>query len=148
MVIIYGGIQPRGLVLSVHKITVDTSRNRTVVRKGQTTPRPTRAPTPPPIRGTVPPRSKWDDHELPFSKLDNLEEEEDPTDLNVIDRVIEAWAKKTFKFGRAGPTTTVASTKMSPEKRQIMQSQLLSTLEKLMSMENGSKTLNSSRLIA
>ena len=32
MVIIYGGIQPSGLVLSVHKITVDTSKtNRPVV---------------------------------------------------------------------------------------------------------------------
>ena len=45
MVIIYGGIQPDGLVLSIHTVTIDTSkRNRSTVLPGVTTLRPTFPP--------------------------------------------------------------------------------------------------------
>ena len=45
MVIIYGGIQPDGLVLSIHTVTIDPSkRNRSTVLPGVTTLRPTFPP--------------------------------------------------------------------------------------------------------
>jgi hypothetical protein len=59
MIIIYGGIQPDGLVLSVHKITVDTSKNHTRRVVFSSTARPTWPPSPPPIRGPMRPISKW-----------------------------------------------------------------------------------------
>ena len=110
MVIIYGGIQPDGLVLSIHTVTIDTSkRNRSTVLPGVTTLRPTFPPSPPPIRGTVPPISKW----APYDRYN-------PRQFYVTSRPsqgvsdIRDWAKRMFNFSvNEDPITSTTSKPIS-----------------------------------
>ena len=97
MVIIYGGIQPDGLVLSIHTVTIDTSkRNRSTVLPGLITPRPTFPPTPPPIRGTVPPLSKWAPYDQANPRRSSLSPPLDsPTQS---DARLRDWANRMFQF--------------------------------------------------
>ena len=102
MVIIYGGIQPSGLVLSVHKITVDTSKtNRPVVDPLLTTQPPTTYSTPKPIRGTVKPISKWGPYDRYRPRIDiNRKSINVASRHNEVDKTVENWAKKVFNFGK------------------------------------------------
>lgn len=160
MVIIYGGIQPQGLVLSVHKITVDTSRNKTQVHLNITTPRPTWPPLPPVIRGTVPPLSKWNVHkkELPTKTPDIVKSKSDnnlpDADLLKVDEIIRKWAKETFQFepnsnvdiekllnqdSNKPSKTEIAKTNIQ-ESNEDLQSMLLNTLDKLAAQYKDDKT--------
>ena len=98
MVIIYGGIQPDGLVLSIHTVTIDTSkRNRSTVLPGLTTPRPTFPPSPPPIRGTVPPLSKWAPYERANPRKSSLPPP--PIELSTqSDAKLRDWARMFGQF--------------------------------------------------
>ena len=100
-IIIYGGIQPDGLVLAVHKITVDTSKtHRPVVDPNLSTPPPTTYSTPRPIRGTVPPRSKWGPYDRyrprPNDMIERTTAHHEMAAQNEI--LVENWAKKVFNF--------------------------------------------------
>ena len=100
-IIIYGGIQPDGLVLAVHKITVDTSKtHRPVVDPNLSTPSPTTYSTPRPIRGTVPPRSKWGPYDRyrprPNDMIERTTAHHEMAAQNEI--LVENWAKKVFDF--------------------------------------------------
>ena len=111
MVIIYGGIQPDGLVLSIHTVTIDTSkRNRSTVLPGLITPRPTFPPTPPPIRGTVPPLSKWAPYDRANPKKSSLPP---PLEFSTqSDAKLRDWANRMFQFKvlEDAPTVTTHKT--------------------------------------
>jgi len=62
MVLIYGGIQPDGLVLTVKRFTVNTVTKEVVDPRIPTTRKPL-PPTPPPIRGPFVPLNKWGPHD-------------------------------------------------------------------------------------
>ena len=68
--------------------------------------RPTWPPTPPPIRGTVPPLSKWDVYEDPTKVTKTISKADEPSkeDWQKIDELMKQWAKETFQFEPAAPT--------------------------------------------
>ena len=116
MLIIYGGIQPDGLVLSVHKFTVDTSKaGKPVVDPLMTTLPPTTYSTPKPIRGTVKPLSKWGpyDRYKPRNHQYSISDSSKMTTNMVAfneeqDKVIENWLRK-FGMTSSSFETTVSS---------------------------------------
>lgn len=138
MIIIYGGIQPRGLVLSTHKFIIDTSKNQTVKNPTATTLRPTWPPTPPPIRGTVPPLNKW-------GIYDHTQKppETNTADLETIDQIVQQWAKDAFQFEVEEFTTENAPTHyVSTQEKDELENLLLNTLDQLVAQyANSSETL-------
>ena len=113
MLIIYGGIQPDGLVLSVHKFTVDTSKiGKPVVDPLMTTLPPTTYSTPKPIRGTVRPLSKWGPYDR--YKPRNHHNQHSKMTTNMVafndeqDKIIENWLRK-FGMTSGSFETTVSS---------------------------------------
>lgn len=104
MIIIYGGIQPDGLVLAVHKFTIDTSKkNRSIVDPRLTTRMPIIPSTVPPMRGTVGPVSKWGpyDKNRPWTKWEHEMSKERATKIAAepeIDLTLHHWARRTFNF--------------------------------------------------
>ena len=94
MIIIYGGIQPDGLVLSVHKITINTTalnakRNKSAVSTTTTT---IPVPTPPRIRGKFIPLNKWASHERTSLLPTTLS----PAQFERNNTVIPYWWMNTF----------------------------------------------------
>ena len=123
MLIIYGGIQPDGLVLSVHKFTVDTSKiGKPVVDPLMTTLPPTTYSTPKPIRGTVKPLSKWGPYDR-YKPRNHKYSSTSKMTTNMVafneehDKIIENWLRK---FGMTSSsfetTTTVVSSVGDNEK--------------------------------
>lgn len=124
MVIIYGGIQPHGLVLSKHTITIDTSKNGIIADPRLTTQRPTLPPSPPPIRGTVPPLSKWGIYDRPTKHPPPPSAKPSQDELEELNELVEKWAKNTFQFGANDQET-------KEEELGEMENLLLNTLDQL-----------------
>ena len=154
-IIIYGGIQPDGLVLAVHKITVDTSKtHRPVVDPNLSTPPPTTYSTPRPIRGTVPPRSKWGPYDRyrprPNDMIERTTAHHEMAAQNEI--LVENWAKKVFDFKNSKKISffdskrTITTTK-PPETFQEVEDISQVPFDHEMGIENTEARTTSSSLI-
>ena len=92
-------------------MTIDTSkRNRSTVLPGVTTLRPTYPPSPPPIRGTVPPISKW----APYDRYKPNKSSFSPTVPTTRRSNIRDWAKRMFNFSVEDEDPSTTTTTFQP----------------------------------
>ena len=98
--------------------------------------RPTWPPTPPPIRGTVPPLSKWDviDDPTVVTNMKSAKEEQSEDDWQKIDQLMKKWAKETFQFEPVSTNSITyddASTETQTHPVERLENMLLDSLDKL-----------------